>query len=218
MPCTGSTSIFGMLRAALRKFSLDLGAVDDQRVLKPELAELRGQRLGLGVLRGQLVDHDDAAVLGLGRQRVLERERAHLLRQIDGVAAHDRTESTAAAAELRDARASRDGRRRCPSARTSSCRCARFRRAVLGLVRAALALGELPVDAALQDVAARLEAENLIRQISLAGFLAVEGDDFQFHHAPSFFAAAACGRSALAPSCMALRSALASDFGLRPPR
>ena len=53
--------------------------------------------------------------------------------------------------------------------------------AVLGLVGAALALGELPVDAALDDVGARLEAEDRIRQRDRAGFLAVEGGDLQFH-------------------------------------
>ena len=50
MPCTGSTSMFGMLRAARRKIGVDLGAVDDQRVVAAELAELVGERLGLGVL------------------------------------------------------------------------------------------------------------------------------------------------------------------------
>ena len=39
MPCTGSTSMFGMLRAALAKLSFDLGAVDDQRIGEAELLE-----------------------------------------------------------------------------------------------------------------------------------------------------------------------------------
>src|SRR5262249_6098944 len=54
-------------------------------------------------------------------------------------------------------------------------------RAALGLVRAALALGELPVDAALDDVGPRLKAEDRIRQLDGSGFLAFEGGDLHFH-------------------------------------
>src|SRR5579872_6249614 len=111
---------------------------------------------------------------------MLERERAHLLRQIDRMAAHQRTEHPAAAAELRHA------------LRTVACLAGALLRvhllagavdlaAALGLVGAALALGELPVDATLHDVGARLEAEDCIGQIDRARSLALERGDFQFH-------------------------------------
>src|SRR6185436_16532025 len=83
---------------------IDLGAVDDQSAAPTELLEVRGKLLGLGVLHAGLVEHDDAAVLGLGRERVLERERTDLLRQADLMAAHHRAERTAAAPELGNAR------------------------------------------------------------------------------------------------------------------
>src|ERR1039457_7385080 len=94
--------------------------------------------------------------------------------------AHHRAEGASAAAELRHA---------CRAVTSAAGAFLRIHllagapdfRAVLGLVRAALALGELPVDAALQDIAARLEAKDLIRQIDGAGFLAFEGGDLQFH-------------------------------------
>src|ERR1700749_920800 len=59
--------------------------------------------LGLGVLDLATVNHDQAAVLGLGRQRMLERQRAYLLRQVGRMRTNHRTEGTAAAAELRHA-------------------------------------------------------------------------------------------------------------------
>src|SRR5262249_27244006 len=53
--------------------------------------------------------------------------------------------------------------------------------AVLDRVSAGAALGELPDDAALDEVAARLETEDCVRHGDRAGRLAVEGGDFQFH-------------------------------------
>src|SRR5262249_53831921 len=53
--------------------------------------------------------------------------------------------------------------------------------AVLDVVRAALPLGELPGDAAVQDVGARLEAEDRLRQLDRARRLAVKRHDLQFH-------------------------------------
>src|SRR5262249_31178698 len=138
----------------------------------------------------RLVEHDDAAVLGLGGERMLERERAHLLGQIDGVAARGRAERAAAAAkEIDPGRAvtSRAGALLPVHLLASAMDLS----AVLHVMSAALALGELPGDAALQDVGARLEAENLIRQRDVARRLALKGGDLQFHHAPSFSAGAA---------------------------
>src|SRR5262249_34691136 len=79
----------------------DLGAVDNECAFKPKLAELLRQRLCLCVFYGRLVEHDDATVLVLRQQSVLERERAYLLRQFGRMAAHNGTEGTTAAAELR---------------------------------------------------------------------------------------------------------------------
>src|SRR5581483_211433 len=51
----------------------------------------------------------------------------------------------------------------------------------LGLVRAGLALGELPVNATLDAVGARLEPENGVRQIDGSGLFAFERGDLHFH-------------------------------------
>src|SRR3954447_23296274 len=122
------------------------------------------QRLGLGVLDLRIVDHDQAAVLGLGRQSMLERQRAHLLRQVGRMRANHRTERTATAAELRHA-----GR-----AMTSTAGALLLVHllagapdigAALRLVRSGLALVELPLDATLDDILARLQAENLVGKL-----------------------------------------------------
>ena len=105
MPWTGSTSICGRLRAARGEVRVDLGAVDDQRVLerRPWRKAPRSALVLASASVGALPD-DELAGLRLGRQRVAQRERAHLLRQVVRVAAHDRTHRAAAAAELRHAR------------------------------------------------------------------------------------------------------------------
>src|SRR4029453_8241501 len=95
---------------------------------------------------------------------------APLLRQGEGVRAHHRTECTATAAELRN------------TGRTVTSTAGALLLvhllagapdigAALRLGRAGLTLGELPVDAALDDVLARLQAENLIGQLDRTGFL-----------------------------------------------
>src|SRR6059058_4785182 len=134
------------------------------------------QRLDLGVLYLRIVDHDQAAVLGLRRQGMLERQRAHLLRQVGRVRANHRTECTAAAAELRHA-----GR---AVTRTAGALLlvhllagAPDVGATLGLVGAGLPLGELPVDAALDQILARLKTENLVRELDRAGVLAFKRGD-----------------------------------------
>src|SRR3954463_11196599 len=59
--------------------------------------------------------------------------------------------------------------------------------AALRLVGAGLPLGELPVHAALDQILARLEAENLIGQFDRTGVLAFKRGDIQFHltHPPA---------------------------------
>src|SRR5262249_8435823 len=138
------------------------------------------QRLGLGFLPGKRLDPQNAAVFGFGGQRVLERQRAHFLRQADGVTACVRSERTAAAAEQIDAR-------RAVTRRAGALLAvhlfsgARDLRPVLDLMGAALAFRQLPDDAAMNNVGARLESENGVGQRYRASLLAVERGDLNFH-------------------------------------
>src|SRR2546423_6890982 len=109
-----------------------------------------------------------------------KRQRTDLLRQREGVRAHHRAERTAAAAKLRHPG-------RAVTRATSALLLVHLLagapdiRAALGLVGAGLALGELPVDAALDDVLARLQTENLVRKLNRTGLFAFKRCDFQFH-------------------------------------
>jgi hypothetical protein len=110
---------------------------------------------GLGLLQSQRLDDDDAAVRGLGGKRVLEGERAHLLRQADGVAARLWAKCTAAAAKQIDPR------RAVPGIAGALLPVhflagARDVRAIFHRVRTALAFGQLPHHATMDDVGARL--------------------------------------------------------------
>src|SRR5581483_3788362 len=147
---------------------------------------------------------------------MLERKRAHLLRQVDRMAAHDRAVGLAAAAILRNARRAVTGAAR-TLLRAELLAGAPDFGAALGLVRARLALGELPGDAALDQILARLEPEDVLRERDLAVLLAVEGENLEFHGAYSpFFSvvgASAAGASAAGASAGA---ALASAFASPP--
>jgi hypothetical protein len=126
-----------------------------------ELAEWFGQRLGFGIFYGRLVEHDDAAVFRLRRQRMLERERANFLRQVNRMATHQRSKSTTTAPELRHAR----GAMACatgPLLRVHLLAGPPDFAAVFGLVGAALTFRQLPIHAALDDVGPRLESEDRI--------------------------------------------------------
>src|SRR5580704_17534167 len=59
------------------------------------------QRLGLGGLERGRFNHDQAAVLDLGRERMTTRQRANFLGQSKRMRARPRAERTAAATELR---------------------------------------------------------------------------------------------------------------------
>src|SRR6202000_1686812 len=146
----------------------------------PEAREVTDQGLGLGGFELGIFDDDEIAVLGLGRERVLESHRAHLLRQVRGMRANHRPEGTAAAAELRHA-----GRAMASAARTlllvHLLAGAPDLGAALGLVRAGLALVELPLHAARKDVLARLETKDLVRQLDRACGLAFERRYLEFH-------------------------------------
>ena len=120
---------------------------------------MAAQRLGLGLFYAERLDHQNTAVLGLGRERMFKRERAYLLRQADRVTARVRTERAPAAAEQIDARgamASRAG----ALLTVQFLAGARDFGPVLDLVGAALAFRQLPNDAAVNNVGARLQAEN----------------------------------------------------------
>src|SRR6185312_2345762 len=121
-----------------------------------------------------------AAVLRLRRQRVTQRQRAHLLGQVMRVAAHHRTEGAAAAAELRHARRAVTGAAGA-LLRVHLLAGAPDLGPVFGLVRPTLALGELPVDATLDQVGARLQAEDVLRQADRTRFLTLEGGDLHIH-------------------------------------
>src|SRR5262245_54235960 len=141
---------------------------------------MTAQRFGLGFLHGQRLDHQNAAVLGFGGQRVLERQRTHFLRQADGVTARVRAKRSTAAAEQIDARGA-VARRTGALLPIHLLAGARDLRPVLDLVGAALAFCQLPDDAAMNDVGARLEPENSVGQRDRAGLLAVERGDLNFH-------------------------------------
>src|SRR5580693_9911408 len=109
-----------------------------------------------------------------------KRQRANLLWQGKGVRTHHRAERTAAAAELRH-----PGR---AVTRTAGALLlvhllagAPDLGAALGLVGAGLTLVELPLNAALDDILARLQTEDAFGELDRTGRLAFKGCDFQFH-------------------------------------
>src|SRR5436190_22391923 len=62
--------------------------------------------------------------------------------------------------------------------------------APLGLVRALLALGQLPAHEALQEVLARVEPEDRLGELHLTGICAGERRDLDVHYSAPFSAAA----------------------------
>ena len=109
------------------------------------------------------VENDQLAGLGLGRKRMLERQRADLLGKIDGVAARLGTEGTTAAAELRSRRGAVTGDAAALllaellGGQAISPRC-------LTSWVPAMRLELLVAHHAVQDVGARLEAEHVVRR------------------------------------------------------
>src|SRR5436305_5610400 len=112
-----------------------------------------------------------------------QRERAHFLRQVDRMIARMRTKRPAAAAEQVRARRAVTGAAGA-LLRVHLLAGAPDVRAVLDRMRAGAALGQLPYDAALDEIGARLEPKDIVVERDRAGFLAVEGGDFHVHHAP----------------------------------
>src|SRR5580700_12099950 len=144
-----------------------------------------------------------------------ERQGANLLRKREGVAAHHRPERAAAADKLR----------RAPGTVTGAAGAlllvhllagARVLVARLHLVGAGAALGELPVHAARQDVAADLvDPEDGVGELDLAGLAAGEGDDVQLHWASSV-AVSTCGSAAASGSASAAPAPLKAPGVGRP--
>src|SRR5690606_7365976 len=101
------------------------------------------------------------------RKRRLESKLAHLLRQIEGMTARRRAEDDGALAPLRAAD-------RAVARAPGSLLAPRLAAAAgnladpLCVMRALLALRELPAHHARQDIGARRQAEYLIRQVYLA--------------------------------------------------
>src|SRR5204863_8641989 len=125
----------------------------------------------------------------LRRERGLEAEPAHLLLQIEGMAAHDRTKNHRAAAELRRAQAALAGP---PGALLL---VGLFGRAAdladaLGLVGAGASLGELPGDDARQDIRPHLHPEHRIGELDVADLLVVEVAHAELHGVLSSVASA----------------------------
>src|SRR5690606_15473527 len=152
---------------------------------QPERRQMRDKRLGLGLLQRELVDDDQALRPCLGRKCKLEAERPNLLGKIVLMGAGNRPMSLAAAPELRGARRGMA----CPAGALLLVHLgarAPHVGARLGFVRSLLAAGKLPAHDALQDVGARLKAEDLLGEAELAGILARERSDLDIHYrAPS---------------------------------
>src|SRR5665648_642889 len=84
-----------------REAVMNRRAVDDQSRDKAKFGEARLKLFGLALFELAIVEHDEHVSLHLGRQRMLQRQCPHLLRQIDGMAARLWPERLAAAAENR---------------------------------------------------------------------------------------------------------------------
>src|SRR5262249_20788086 len=127
------------------------------------------------------VDHNQGVGLRLGRKRVLERKRPHLLRQIDGEAMLLRPERLAAAPEDRRllAAVTRPAGTLLPvhlGGRGIDLGT------VLDVSRAAPLLGELVAHHASKNVRPRLESEYVVGELNSARLLGVEGSNVGLHH------------------------------------
>ena len=171
---------------------------------KPSSANWPASALVFGSLTLASAMTDQLVVARLAGQRMLQRQRPHLLGQIDGMAAHHRPERLAAAAELRRRLVAVAGAARCPSACTSWRWSCGSRRASwsCGCRPAAWRAGSAPSAAGCRCAA---QPENLIGQRDRAVRLAVEGGDLVVHHqsaspALGLGAAASAGADAAAPA------------------
>src|SRR3954471_19445619 len=157
-------------------------AVDHQgRLAEAQFAELRLEARGLGFLEIEAVEHDQAAALGLGRERHPEPERADLLVQRRIEIADAGAVRLAAADEDRGAAIAVAGGAAAllPAELLAG---AGDVGALAGAAGGAAALLELPSDDAVQDVGARLDAEHGVVELDVAaGLAAVEALDLDLH-------------------------------------
>jgi hypothetical protein len=151
MPCCGSTSMWECCGRA-GEVRVDLGAVDDQRTGHAELAEVPLEPALVLARQGRpsTTISSPSAALATARAQA----SADLLGQVVAWLRDDRAERLAAAAELRHRLVAVTGADRCPSGLYIFLVVPDLARS-LGLVRALLALGELPAHHAVQDVLAR---------------------------------------------------------------
>ena len=146
---------------------------------KPSLPNCAAQRLGLGVLerRSSITTMPPSLALAESAWRNAS-ARTFFGRSSRGCARpdrrHGRRRGTAARAP------SRDGRRRCPSG-VHLLGGAVDLGADLGLVRAGAGAWRAATHAALDEIDARLEPENLVCRVGGAGLLAFERGDLEFH-------------------------------------
>ena len=104
---------------------------------------------------------------------MLQGERTYLFGETGGVTARGRSERSAAAAEQIDL--SRTVPRRAGALLAIHFFAGTLDFApILNIMRATLALGELPSDAAMQDIRAGFETKDRIRQFNGAGSLSVQ--------------------------------------------
>src|SRR3546814_3614764 len=145
---------------------VDRIAVDEQGTgAEFELAELAGERLGLGILELERVEDDELAALRLVAQRHLEAEGANLLVQRVAKGAVPRAVRLAAADEDRSRAVAVTGGAAALLAAELLAGAGDVA-AFAGGARRTAALFELPADDAVQDVGARVEAKDQIGRAS----------------------------------------------------
>src|SRR3954468_16283656 len=160
-------------------------AVDHQRVLaEVEAGQPLARRLGLGLAEVEILEHDESAVAGLGGERHLEAERAHLLveRRIEvadaravGLAAAD--EDRRAAIAVAGGAATFLATELLAGTGDVAALAHRAGGDAAALARGAggtAALLELPGHDPVEDVGARLDIEDLVVEIDVLAGLAVE--------------------------------------------
>src|SRR3989344_4222003 len=160
---------------------MDRIAVDEEcAVAEFELAELAGERLGLVILELERVENDDLAALRLVAERHLEAKRANLLVQRVTEGAGPGTVRLAAADEDRCLAIAVTGGTAALLA-TELLAGAGDVAAFAGGASRTTALFELPRNDAVQDVGARIDAEDVVVEVDIGAGLAVDGLNLDLH-------------------------------------
>ena len=186
-----------------------------ERVAEAELAERAEERLGLGIGELHIVDDDERRVLGLGRERVLQSERADLLGQVVRMAAHHAGRRRGRRPGTAERWRRRGGRCRCPSACRASWSCGRC---PSGSSTACVPAWRLASCQRTQR-ASRSARGSRPKIASLSStepaFVAVERGDIELHHAFSSWASSRCGSRAGAAPFAASRNlpGIGTSFG-----